>query len=1182
MDVVRRRKRLSALAPRTKNPVICQVNGQWISRKAWNRRICDGDSVVFIQLPQGGGGGGGGGSNPLKIVLTIAVMVVAFYAAPAIAGAMGVTSSIGVSITQGIIGMIGNMLVSALIPAPSNPAASQMSASGGLASPSPTYNLGAQGNSARIGQPIPCIYGRHQVLPDFAAMPYVEYAGNEQYLYQLFCIGQGEYEIEAIRIEDTPISSFPEVTYEIVPPGGSVTLFPSRVITSVEVSGQEALNTTTLGPFVANPSGTLANFLAVDIVMSRGVYYANNAGGLDGLSMAWTVEAQEVNDLGVAIGSWFVLGNETFSAATNTPQRLSYKYPVTAGRYQVRLLRSDEKNLSSRAGHEIDWAALRAYLPGDQTYGNVTMVAMRMRATNSLSSQASRKINFIVTRKLNTWHPVTGWSASKVPTRSIAWAFADACRSDYGAELPDNRIGLQALYDLDAIWSARGDTFNAVFDSQSTVMEALGLISRAGRAISFLQGGVVHCVRDQPATIPVALFSQRNIVKNSLSIDYLMPTEETADCVEVTYFDEDIWRERSVTAILPGGTSNKPAKVKLFGVTNRQQAWQEGMYTAACNQYRRRMPSFSTEMEGFIPALCDLIAVQHDMPKWGQSGEFVSFNITTAEAILSEPLDWSAGGAHVIAFRRRDGSVAGPYAATAGADAYHVTLGGWVSGTDPLPDTGGDRERSHFAFGPANQQYIKCRMMAMRPRSSETVEISAVVESDYVHTADTGVAPGVTAWQLPSKRTSPVVSGLTVLPMPGAPDKMSANWQPAAGADFYLFEQSSGDGKWTRSGEPTSSSFTAQALYGGNTVVRVAGFGLTLGPWAVFDFGATLRAPLANIQNMVSVFRSGLTVIVWDAVTDPLRTVEYEVRKGASWTTAQILGRTTSTEFQAVGDGMYWVAARSDLAYSAAPTAIVISGAVTQNVIADYDEASIGWPGTRTGGAVLRAGDIILGPAGNILTAINILAEPDVIWYGGVSSSGVYELPAGHAVDIGRVAPCPVMIGYTVRGESIFDNVLTLPNVLAVTDWLSDALGAKVTIQPQIALAQDDGIFGAWQNFIPGSYIARHFKARALISSSDPQVTAVLSGLTFAVDVPDRIVEASVLVSAGGMTIPYTPDFNGGVDGNPVPLPQITILNAQQGDDVILSSQTLSGFSVQVINAGAGVARSINYKSQGY
>lgn len=862
--VLRRGRRIRALAPKTRQPFICLYNGRPLLRAAWRRRVRDGDTVAFVLLPQGGSGGGGG-SNPMRIVLQIAIAFIAPEIAVGLLGqTLAGTAVIG-SITMGqivggIIGMGLNLLVGALIPTPKQSSSATFSASGGLASPSPTYALSAQGNLARLGQPIPSMYGRHIVYPDFAAAPYAEYAGNEQFLYQLFCIGQGEYEVEAIRIEDTTISSFDEITYELVAPGGSVTLFPTEVETSGEVAGQEALTSTTLGPFVANDAGTVTNALAIDVVMGRGVYYATDSGGLSSMTVQWHVEARTIDDSGTPTGSFFTLGTESYTAATTTPQRKSYRYSVPSARYEVQFTRLDTKQTDSRYGHELAWTGLRAYLPSTQDYGQVTLLAMRLRATNNLSQQASRKINVIATRKLQTWSAGAGWSTSAVATRSPAWAFADVCRAAYGAQLADARIDLEALVALAATWASRGDTFDGVFDSQGTVWEALTQIARAGRAVPYIQGGIVHCVRDEAATLPVAMFSQRNILRNSLKLQYLFASEETADAVDVAYFDESTWTERIVRAELAGGTSDRPAQIKLFGVVDRDQAWREGMYVAAANRYRRRLITFGTEMEGFIPSLGDLIAVQHDLPRWGQSGEVVAWVAGTKTATLSEPLDWSAGGPHKLAFRTRGGSPSGPYTATAGVDVWHVVLSDWVSGTDPTPDTGATRERSHFAFGPADEEYILARVLGVKPKTPETVEIAAVVESDYVHTADTGSAPTDSAWQLPARFTVPVVLGLSAYSMPEDPSIMLLSWQPAPGADHYLVEVSNGDGTWTRMGEVAAANFSATAIYGPSTLIRVAAVGMTRGPWVQIAYGAAA----SYMWNAVD------TTLMWGTSTDPM------------------------------------------------------------------------------------------------------------------------------------------------------------------------------------------------------------------------------------------------------------------------------------------------------------------------
>ncbi|CAA7616790.1 Phage-related protein [Candidatus Terasakiella magnetica] len=710
------------------------------------RAIGDGEIVTVIRWPQGGGGGGGGGKNPMRIVLTIAVMVAAIYLGPMAAVAMGYTAagSAAAMATAGIA-LAGSMLINTVIPAPKPSMPSlNWGGSGSAPAPSPTYSIQAQGNQGRLGQPIPVIYGRHLIYPDLASEPYQDYVGGEQYLYQLHVIGQGEYAVEQIRIEDTPISSFEEVQTETVPPGSRVTLFEPDVVTAAEVAGQELVAPNLvqsgddgyIGPFTANPVDTTAGALGIDVVMPRGLYYANDGGSLDSRTVQWQVEARAIDAEGGAIGGWAVLAQPSHTAATNSTIRLSFRYSVSPGRYEVRLKRLDTKDTAERAGHEIRWGALRAYLTGQPDFGAVTLLAVKMRATDNLSQRSSRMINVIATRKLPVWSAAGGWSAPQ-PTRSIAWAFADACKAEYGAKLADSRIDLKTLAALDAVWAARGDSFDAVFDSSMTVWEALTRIARCGRAVPIQQGGIVRIIRDAPQTMPVAMFGPRNIVKGSFKIKYVMPGDDTADAVSVEYFSSRTWKPDETTAKLADSAGDNPAKVNLFGCTAKDHAQREGLYIAANNRYRRRVVTFRTELEGMIPTYGDLVAITHDMPRWGQGGEVIDWRAESAKPpwigavlVLSEPLTWTEGASHYLALRRRDGSLAGPFRVEPVADA--PTMVRLVEPLTVTPYTGGSEERTYFSFGPGQAWAQTARILAIRPRA-EQVEITAVAEDARVH-----------------------------------------------------------------------------------------------------------------------------------------------------------------------------------------------------------------------------------------------------------------------------------------------------------------------------------------------------------------------------------------------------------------------------------------------------------------
>lgn len=368
-------------------PTVCLVNGGAVLRRDWNTPLAPNSVVSFIALPLGGGGGKS--SNPLQVVLTVALIVATVYTGGAVGAAYGAAWG-GVAAAAVSVG--GGILINTFVPTPK---ASLNGMTTSSLTQSPTYSLQAQGNQARLGNPIPVIYGRHLIYPDFASQPYYKYIDNEQYVYQLQCLGQGEYNVEQIRIEDTPISSFEEITYQIIPPRGKNTLFEEDVVTSNEVAGQELLKNTICGPFVLNPTESVINKIEIDVAFQRGCYYANDSGGMNNKTIQWRVDARLIDDEDNALGNWVTLGTESITSNSHNAMYKTYTYSVTRGRYEVRATRLDTKDTSSRAGHEIRWASAKGYIVSDKDYGNVTLLAITMRATDNLSQRSSRMVNCI-------------------------------------------------------------------------------------------------------------------------------------------------------------------------------------------------------------------------------------------------------------------------------------------------------------------------------------------------------------------------------------------------------------------------------------------------------------------------------------------------------------------------------------------------------------------------------------------------------------------------------------------------------------------------------------------------------------------------------------------------------------------------------------------------------------------
>ena len=96
------------------------------------------------------------------------------------------------------------------------------------------------------------------------------------------------------------------------------------------------------------------------------------------------------------------------------------------------------------------------------------------------------------------------------------------------------------------------------------------------------------------------------------------------------------------------------------------------------DEARRKIVSFSTDIQGLVPQFLDKIMVSHSALQWGEAGEVYSRSVDNL--IISDALtDLTAG--KTIVFRDIDGSVSDPYSVTI-VDEYNITVVGmpvWVA-----------------------------------------------------------------------------------------------------------------------------------------------------------------------------------------------------------------------------------------------------------------------------------------------------------------------------------------------------------------------------------------------------------------------------------------------------------------------------------------------------------------------
>lgn len=733
------------LRPKTSQPVVILWNGNYVLPEDENYIPRPEDHLVYMHLPLGTGG-----LRVSEQVLGAVLIVAAVFTGSPYLAAAGV-----------------GLLVSGLVPIPKVPGNGLSTAQ----SPSPTYNISLAGNQARIGQSIPIVYGRHILLPDFASQPYIEYdASGDQYYFAIFCLGQSrtfptnDYYIESIQIDDTDISHFVDVQYkignaflspdypELGPFGTPYGLVNPAVVTNTAVAENTMVYGTVIGPFSICGPGLTANYIGVDIACPKGLYFANDSGGLDPVTVHWQVEYRPIDDYNNPTGIWALLDSNSLTAANNTPIRRSYKYTVANGRYEIRVSRLEAENTDSRYGDELQWVGLRAYLniaaPMEPT---AQYLQLKIKADSQLSGLSQRQISVVLQRLLPTWNDSTKTWNSPSYTRNPAWAAADILRNpDYGGTISDDRIDIETLYALAQIWDLRQDYCDIVFDSRVTIWDALQTVLATGRAHPLMRGSVFTFVRDQEQDFPVALFNMRNIAQGSFKMSFNMVNEDTTDGIETQYFNSQTWATDYVRYPLPGyEESLNPTSVTLTGITNTIQARRETLYMVADAAYRRTTISFDTELEGYLPAFGDLIAITHDIPNWGQSGEIDRWDNSTQIGRVTEELTYSTGANYMMLIDQY-GTPTGPYQIIPGPTERTFQFVSFVpdSETDPVNGisdliyVGTERERTRFSFGQGETWSSLCKVTSIAPGDNNVVTITATLEDNRVHAADNALLPG--------------------------------------------------------------------------------------------------------------------------------------------------------------------------------------------------------------------------------------------------------------------------------------------------------------------------------------------------------------------------------------------------------------------------------------------------------
>lgn len=837
-------------------------------------RVQKGDVVWLLPaLPEGGDDGSAVLSTILSIVISIAAPgIAAFVGGNAVMAAGGGLNLAGKLLSAGIA-VGANLLISHHI---------RPDAGAALANPDPTYSFGQVQNRMRPGAMVPRIYGSMWRVPDLVTSPWAEFEDNEQIIHILLSLGQGQYDISEFGIGDTPVwtqaagltGAIKEIDFEILQPGLAPTLFPSGVEVNTEVDGlelpepDETEGDTVLGPFAAVSAGSTASQLIFDFTFPRGLFSLPSA--IADTTVTWIIEARVIDDYGQSVGFWQQLDEVSLSAGTTTAQRMTKRYDVEAGRYEVRLWRNSESTITGAGAQDaLFWVGLKALNSDAIAYDDITTLALRLRA-DATSSSAVQEWYIRQTAILPFINAIG--QVETGPTEQIDAAVLDIIKSEYGLGLDDDRIDMPSLIELSQLWTQRGDVCCTSIESETGAWDVLDLVLSSGRTKPQFVGAMITFVRDQQRLIASRLITPTDMVRGSFEIERAHYRRESPNSVIMRYRDRD-GVMRSIECGAEAGGNSKPATVITQVMVDAEQVWREGNYLAATNNLRRRFPSWIMLEGGRALVRGDLIEVAHPRPDYGHPSQVVALNWPSIT--LSVETDLEPGETGLLRLTLPDGGVWGPVQVLGDADDAKIAhidtddfnvvlnsalMGGFYSAdprdwivTEDQPDgpingsvslEGRQADPTRAVIGTTATDRLRCLVLEVTPREDGQVEVLAVTEDDNVHLADltplpadAEPAPALTNDAQPTW-DGVIITGIEITDIE-RPDRVDFQITGPAvpGAVGYIYEwaTSVAAGDWQDETTSTGPDFAGPSIDGVDISIRVAATGPILrGPWQYF------------------------------------------------------------------------------------------------------------------------------------------------------------------------------------------------------------------------------------------------------------------------------------------------------------------------------------------------------------
>lgn len=566
----------------------------------------------------------------------------------------------------------------------------------------------AEGIYAPTGQPLP---GRLISIPDTVVC-----GPGDTFTLQNTTSNNVSFVVDAVTPGDNPgfITIFERYKDAIISDEAPLNAASQYKVNSVATA-------MIAGPFLAQKQGTIINAAVCDIIFPGGLFHVSSSGNIRNREVQMIFTFQQIDpDTGSPINAPLII-NKDFNGSQKTPYRASvYSGALEPGAYEVTVERVTPIPDDTDNSDTTVWAGLKGAVVLDteaEAYGPVTLLAMRLKATNGLGEAARARVRVTAKRLMD--------GDSDNPITVIKDIFLN---DQYGMGRSDTELNLVELDALELEYAQPdGPRFNGSFDQRQTGWESMQNVASmfAGRMVQ--HNAFLTVVPDRVQDVRTALFTSANIIQDTLEITYTFDVEGEFDGVDIEYRNPENFQPLHVQ--YPEGAEN-PETFVLFGCTDETYAREFANYLWNVRFVRRRIVKFSVEKEGLIPRFGDRIGVSHPLPDWGESGIFVE-QVGSLEWRVDRFLTWDANSSNNnMILRTDDGSPTDPIQVKKGNHPDSVIF------LSPPPIevfVAGLREPTVYSFGRYYSQVKDFVLTRITPDSDNQVTIEGQLYDDSIY-----------------------------------------------------------------------------------------------------------------------------------------------------------------------------------------------------------------------------------------------------------------------------------------------------------------------------------------------------------------------------------------------------------------------------------------------------------------